>query len=82
MNDAIRTTIKDRFRELKWTQIEASRQLGLREKNIQMMLVGRLGKVTPTWQRMLDEMGFDLVIVPREKGKGGEEGKRKGRGGL
>ncbi len=65
MNDNIRETVKDRMKARKLTQRELARRTDMHETNLARLLAGRSGKINEGWQKVLDELGLELVAVPK-----------------
>lgn len=66
MNDTIRQAVKNRMRARDLTQRELARRTDMHETNLARLLAGRSGKINEGWQRVLDELGLELVAVPKE----------------
>lgn len=65
VNDTIRETVKNRMRARDLTQRELARRTDMHETNLARLLAGRSGKINEGWQRVLDELGLELVAVPK-----------------
>jgi transcriptional regulator with XRE-family HTH domain len=65
MNDTIRQTVRDRMRARDLTQRELAKRTDMHETNLARILAGRSGKINEGWQRVLDELGLELVAVPK-----------------
>lgn len=65
MNDPIREAVKNRMKARDLTQRELARRTDMHETNLARLLAGRSGKITEGWQRVLDELGLELVAVPK-----------------
>jgi transcriptional regulator with XRE-family HTH domain len=49
------------------SQGELSRRTGIERPNITRMLSGRSGKVPESWQKVLDELGLELIVVSKQQ---------------
>lgn len=47
------------------TQSELAQRLGMTQPALAKMLTGRTGQVPESWQRVLDELGLQLVAIPK-----------------
>ena len=65
MNDTIRQTVRNRMRARALTQRELAKRTDMHETNLARLLVGRSGKINEGWQRVLNELGLELVAVPK-----------------
>jgi transcriptional regulator with XRE-family HTH domain len=65
MNGTIRQTVKNHMRARDLTQRELARRTDMHETNLARLLAGRSGKINEGWQRVLDELGLELIAVPK-----------------
>lgn len=65
VNKTIRQTIKDQMKTHELTQRELAKRTDMHETNLARLLAGRSGKVNEGWQRVLDELGLELVALPK-----------------
>lgn len=71
VNDSIRETVKHQMKARDLTQRELARRTEMHETNLARLLSGRSGKINEGWQRVLDELGLELIAVPKgSSGKG------------
>jgi transcriptional regulator with XRE-family HTH domain len=49
------------------SQGELSRRTGIERPNINRLLTGRSGKVPESWQKVLDELGLELVVKAKSE---------------
>jgi transcriptional regulator with XRE-family HTH domain len=62
MNKVVTEQIKRVMEKQGVSQGELSRRTGIERPNITRMLSGRSGKVPESWQKILDELGLELVV--------------------
>lgn len=67
MNEIIRQTVKDHMKVCKLTQRELAKRTHMHETNLARLLAGRSGKVNEGWQRVLDELGLELVVQTKRE---------------
>lgn len=67
MNAAIRKAVRERMKDLKVTQAALGAQVGMAQPNIQRLLAGRVAPIPDSWQRVLDALNLELIVVPREE---------------
>lgn len=65
VNKTIRQTIKDQMKTHELTQRELAKRTNMHETNLARLLAGRSGKINEGWQRVLDELGLELVALPK-----------------
>jgi AraC-like DNA-binding protein len=65
MTDAIRQIVKERIDELKTTQAEVARGLGLQRQYLGRMLNEHVGDAPKSWLELLDTLNLELYV--REK---------------
>lgn len=75
VNESIRQAVKNRMRARDLTQRELARRTDMHETNLARLLAGRSGKINEGWQRVLDELGLELVAVPKGTDLSSLEGK-------
>jgi transcriptional regulator with XRE-family HTH domain len=49
------------------SQGELSRRTGIERPNINRLLTGKSGKVPENWQKVLDELGLELVVKAKSE---------------
>lgn len=67
MNAAIREAVRKRMKDLNVTQVALGAQVGMAQPNIQRLLAGRVAPVPDSWQKVLDALNLELVVVPKEE---------------
>lgn len=65
VNETIRQTVKEKMKMRELTQRELAKRTDMHETNLARLLAGRSGKINEGWQRVLDELGLELVAVPK-----------------
>ena len=66
MNRTVRTQVKEAIRKRGLTQSEMAERLGVERQYISLMLTGKRGGVPDKWQELLDELGLELTLQPKE----------------
>lgn len=66
-DDLIRRRIRTRMAELKLTQAELARQLGVKPPSLAQILSGRRGKVPASLLDVLHALALRLEIVPTDQ---------------
>ena len=69
MNESIRKAVKERLKEKESSQNKLAERLGMKPTSISRMLSdsARSGEVTRNWQRIFDDLGLNLIVVPNEE---------------
>lgn len=67
MNDRIRQDIRSRMKELNMTQADLGERIGMAQPNVQRLLAGRAAHLPDSWQKVLDVLQLELVVIPKEK---------------
>ena len=67
MNDRIRHTIKVELAKRSMNQTDLAKELGISKQHVNRALTGDLGKVPPIWERILEHMGLELTVRPKEE---------------
>lgn len=65
MNAAIREVARSRMKAQGLTQEGLADQLGTVQPSIARLLTGKSGALPKLWQEVLDELGLELVAVPK-----------------
>jgi transcriptional regulator with XRE-family HTH domain len=65
MNKVITQQIREVMESKAISQGELSRRTGIGRPNITRMLSGRSGKIPESWQTVFDELGLELIAVPK-----------------
>ena len=65
MNESVREAVKQAMKGRKLTQRELARAVDMEPPNISRLLSGASGRVPETWQKILDELGLELIAVPK-----------------
>ncbi len=66
MNEKIVRTVKAKMEADGISQGELSRRLGMERANLVRLTNGRGGGIPRRWQEVLDELGLELIAVPKE----------------
>ena len=66
MTERIRQTIRERMSEQGLTQEELGERVGMSQPNVARALSGRSGSIPDTWRRILEELGLELIAVPKD----------------
>ena len=66
MNDKIVQTVKTKMKEDGVTQEALAKRLGMERTNLVRLVNGHVGSVPRRWQEVLDELGLELIAVPKE----------------
>lgn len=67
MNAKIRKAVKVRLVELDMTQADLAERVGVRPQYVSDILTGKVGKVPPAWQRILEAVGLELVASKKDQ---------------
>ena len=65
MNDKIVETVKAKMKHDGITQEALANRLGMARTNLVRLVNGHVGSVPKRWQDVLDELGLELVAVPK-----------------
>ena len=65
MNEQVREMVKVQMQKRELSQGELARKTGLVRPAVSKLLNGSVGKVPENWQRILDELGLELIAVPK-----------------
>lgn len=65
MNDKIVQTVKAKMRNDGVTQEALAKRLGMERTNLVRLVNGHVGSIPRRWQEVLDELGLELVAVPK-----------------
>jgi transcriptional regulator with XRE-family HTH domain len=66
MNEKIVQTVKAKMEADGISQGELSRRLGMQRSNLARLVNRRAGDIPRRWQEILDELGLELIAVPKE----------------
>ncbi len=67
VNEKIVKTVKAKMKEDGVTQEALANRLGMKRTNLVRMVNGHIGSVPRRWQEVLDELGLELIAVPKEE---------------
>ena len=67
VNDRIREEARIAMLRQRVTQTALAERTGLSRQHINHLLTGHRGGVAAGWLRILDELGLELVVVPKGK---------------
>ncbi len=65
MNDKIVETVKAKMKSDGITQEALANRLGMARTNLVRLVNGHVGSVPKRWQDVLNELGLELVAVPK-----------------
>lgn len=65
MNDTIRRAVRVRLAERDMTQADLAEKVGMKAQYVSNILTGKVGKIPAAWSKILDELGLELVAVPK-----------------
>ncbi|RIH90656.1 hypothetical protein Mterra_00258 [Calidithermus terrae] len=65
MTDRVRKAVKERMAQLGMSQGDLAEKLHMERVNLNRVLTGRSGKIPESWQRILDSLGLELMVVPK-----------------
>lgn len=66
MNEQVREAVRQAMKKQQLTQAEMAQRLETSQPALAKMLTGRVGKVPDQWQKLLDELGLELVALPKK----------------
>lgn len=49
------------------TQADLGERIGMAQPNVQRLLAGRAAHLPDSWQKVLDVLQLELVVIPKEK---------------
>lgn len=67
MNEEVRAFVRSVMLEKDLSQGELARRTGLARPVVTRLLSGTVGKVPENWQRILDELGVELIAVKKSE---------------
>ncbi len=65
VNEKVRNTVKQQMFKKNLSQTKLAEKLSMSRVNLTRLLSGRSGQVPESWQKVLDELGLELVAVPK-----------------
>ena len=65
MNPKIVETVKAKMQADGVTQTALAERMGIERTNLVRIVNGHIGTVPKRWQQLLDELGLELVAVPK-----------------
>ncbi len=73
MTEHIRDEVRVAMVRRHVTQGEIAERLGISRQHLSAMLSGRRSRLPDAWEKLLDELGLELVVKPRrDVQRGGE----------
>jgi transcriptional regulator with XRE-family HTH domain len=66
MNEKIVQTVKAKMKADGISQQALANRLGMERTNLVRLVNGHVGSVPRRWQEVLDELGLELIAVPKE----------------
>lgn len=67
MNEEVRNFVKQAMLEQDLSQGELARRTGLTRPAVTKLLNGVVGKVPENWQRILDELGIEIIAIKKQE---------------
>lgn len=67
MNRQIREAIRVELAKRNETQAALARRIGVTRQYLSDIMRGKAGNVSEVWQKVLDDLGLELVVVPKEQ---------------
>ncbi len=65
MNPKIVDAVKTKMQADGITQTALAERMGIERTNLVRIVNGHIGTVPKRWQQLLDELGLELVVVPK-----------------
>lgn len=65
MNDRIRRAVRVSLAERDMTQGDLAQRIGVTPQYMSRIMQGKVGKIPAAWTKVLDELGLELVAVPK-----------------
>ncbi len=65
VNEKVRNTVKQQMLRKDLNQTTLAKRVSMSRVNLVRLLSGRSGQVPESWQKVLDELGLELVAVPK-----------------
>lgn len=65
VNDDIRRAIRIELAKQNMSQAELAEKMGMSRQYLNRVMLGQIGKIPKTWEKLLDE--FDLELVVKSK---------------
>lgn len=66
MNEKIRKRVRIALVEQDKTQKEVAERLNMKPQYVNDLLTGRVGHIPSAWAKLLDDVGLELVAVPKQ----------------
>lgn len=67
MNEKIRKRVRIALVEQDKTQKEVAERLNMKPQYVNDLLTGRVGHIPSAWAKLLDDLGLELVAVPKRE---------------
>jgi len=67
MNEQVRAAARTALKNKRLTQAEVAEEIGLKQSDVARLLTGRVGRIPENWQKLLDELGLELIAVPKDQ---------------
>ena len=68
MNEQIRESVRVALAKKDMSQTELAEKVGATRQQVNQFIRGKGGNVHTLWQKMLDELGLELVVKEKEAG--------------
>lgn len=65
MNRQIREAIRVELARRNETQAALARRIGVTRQYLSNIMTGKTGNVADVWQKVFDDLGLELVVVPK-----------------
>ena len=70
MTDSIRLEVRVHMLKNGISQTKLAEDVGLTRQHISALLTGHRGRLPDSWQKVLDGLGLELVVVPQRPEEG------------
>lgn len=65
MNDTIRKRVRSEMDRADVSTYQLAELVGMKQPNVTRVLTGRSGSIPDSWQKILDALDLELVVVPK-----------------
>ena len=65
MTDHIREEVRVAMVRQRRTQTELAERIGLSRQHVNHLLTGHRGKLPEAWEKILDDLGLELLVRPK-----------------
>lgn len=66
MNESIRRAVRVSLAERDMSQNDLAGAVGMKPQYVSNVLTGKVGKISPAWNKILDALDLELVAVPKK----------------